>query len=97
MLKSGDRVICIDARFNSECRPYMPCWILQGARYTIRGIHKDPDIEGYGVYLWEVINPEQIWSNDKPREWSFNSNRFVLDPMPHSLPVVETRLVKSPN
>ena len=76
MFKPGDRVICIDASFNAETRPYMPCWVTKGETYTIRGIHKDPNIAGYGVYLEEVINPEQVWSNDEPREWSFSSRRF---------------------
>lgn len=76
MFKPGDRVVCIDASFNAETRPYMPCWVTKGETYTIRGIHKDPHIEGYGVYLEEVVNPEQVWSNDEPREWSFSARRF---------------------
>lgn len=76
MFKPGDRVVCIDASFNAETKPYMPCWIAKGETYTIRGIHKDPNIDGYGVYLEEVVNPEQVWSNDEPREWSFDARRF---------------------
>jgi hypothetical protein len=76
MFQIGQKVVCIDASFNAETKPYMPCWIKQGAVYTIRGIHKDPNIDGYGVYLEEVINPEQVWSNDEPREWSFGATRF---------------------
>lgn len=76
MFKIGQKVMCIDDRFNAETRPYMPCWVKKFGIYTIRGIHKDSDIEGYGVYLEEIVNPEQIWANDEPREWSFNSTRF---------------------
>lgn len=76
MFQIGQRVVCIDASFNAETRPYMPCWITKGTIYTIRGIHKDPNIVGYGVYLEEVVNPEQVWSNDEPREWSFSATRF---------------------
>lgn len=77
MFKIGDRVQCVDASLNGETRPYMPCWVTKGDTYTIRGIHKDPNIEGYGVYLEEVVNPEHIWANDEPREWSFSSRRFI--------------------
>ena len=72
----GERVVCINSNFSAECQQYMPCWITKGRTYTIRGIHVDPNIEGYGVYLEEVVNPEQIWSNDEPREWSFSAGRF---------------------
>ena len=76
MFKIGDRVECIDASFNAETKPYMPCWIKLHAIYHIRGIHKDSALEGYGVYLEEIINPEQVWSNDEPCEWSFDHRRF---------------------
>lgn len=76
MFKVGDRVQCINASFSAECQRYMPCWITKGETYTVRGIHKDPAIKGYGIYLEEIVNPEQIWSNDEPREWSFDSRRF---------------------
>ncbi len=76
MFRIGERVVCVNASFNAETRPYMPCWIKKHAIYHIRGIHKDPNIEGYGVYLEEIINPEQVWSNDEPREWSFDARRF---------------------
>jgi hypothetical protein len=76
MFKIGERVMCVDASFNAETRPYMPCWIKLHGIYHIRGIHKDPSLDGYGVYLEEVINPEQVWANDEPREWSFSASRF---------------------
>lgn len=76
MFKIGQRVVCVDASFNAETRPYMPCWVTKGETYTIRGIHTDHRIPGYGVYLEEVINPEQVWSDDEPREWPFAATRF---------------------
>jgi hypothetical protein len=76
--QTGEKVICTNDSFSAECQRYMPCWIKKGVVYTIRGVHVDPAIEGYGVYLEEVINPEQIWSNDEPREWSFDHRRFRL-------------------
>lgn len=77
MFKIGERVECIDASIHdSYTRRFMPCWVKHGAIYHIRGIHQDPKIPGYGVYLEEVVNPEQVWDNDKPREWSFNHTRF---------------------
>lgn len=76
MFQVGERVVCVNADFNAETKPYMPCWVKLGTIYTVRGIHKDPNLEGYGVYLEEVVNPEQVWSNDEPREWSFDARRF---------------------
>ena len=78
MFKVGDSVICVDdtppSDFNGA--PYCLVRPKKGELYTIRGIHTEPHIEGYGVYLEECLNPPMIWSCGDEAEWPFASTRF---------------------
>lgn len=59
MLKVGDTVVCIDDSppHYANGRDYTPIRPVKGERYTIRGIHTEPNIDGYGVFLEECVNP----------------------------------------
>lgn len=54
----------------------VPCRPRKGEVYTVRGIHREPHIEGYGVYVEELLNPPVIWSDGHEVEWPFASTRF---------------------
>lgn len=84
MFKLGQKVVCIDDSRNPETEAYTPCHPIKGQVYTIRGVHKQPNIPGYGVYLEELLNPIQMWSDSDEMEWPFKSERFR--------PVVESLL-----
>jgi hypothetical protein len=74
----GQKVICIDGTPPSaeNGSDYCPIRPVKGEMYTIRGIHTEPHIEGYGVYLEECLNPSTIWSDGHEAEWPFASTRF---------------------
>jgi hypothetical protein len=78
MFKVGDSVICVDDTPPSEANGADYCLIRpkKGEIYTVRGIHTEPHIEGYGVYLEECLNPSVIWSDGHEVEWPFTSTRF---------------------
>lgn len=78
MLKVGQKVVCIDDTPPSTQNgaDYMPCRPHEGLIYTIRDIHIEPGIPGYGVRLEEVLNPSVIWSDGTEAEWAFSSTRF---------------------
>ena len=78
MLRVGQKVVCIDGRpVRPDCAVGMPIRLIKGAEYTVRGIQKEPHIEGYGVYLEEILNPSMIWSDGDEREWSYDYRRFI--------------------
>ena len=77
MLTVGQRVICIDGsppRNNSA--NFLPLRLVAGQVYTIRSIHTEPHLDGYGVRLVELINPSIVWSDHDECEWSYQSERF---------------------
>jgi hypothetical protein len=77
MLKVGQKVVCIDdSPMRNGCGEYMPLRLIGGRIYTIRSIHTEPGIEGYGVRLEELLNPSIIWADGDEREWSYQSERF---------------------
>jgi hypothetical protein len=79
-VKIGQKVICIDDAPPSAANGSDYCLIrpIAGEIYTIRGIHIEPGIEGYGLYLEECLNPSVIWSDNTEVEWPFSSTRFKL-------------------
>ena len=83
MLKVGQKVVCIDdAPMRNNCGDVLPLRLIAGQVYTIREIHTEPHIEGYGVRLDELINPSIVWSDGDEKEWSYQSERFrpVVEP-----------------
>lgn len=72
----GQKVVCIDDSMNPETVNYTPCRPRKGEVYTVRAIHKEAHIEGYGVYLEELPNPSMIWADSDEREWPFRATRF---------------------
>jgi hypothetical protein len=78
MFKIGQKVICIDDTTPSSENGAAYCLIrpVKGEIYTIRGIHTEPYIDGYGVWLEECLNPSVIWSDRTEIEWPFASTRF---------------------
>lgn len=76
MFKVGQKVVCIDdAPMRNDCGDVMPLRLVRGKVYTVRSIHTEPHIEGYGVRLEELLNPSIVWA-DGEREWSYQSERF---------------------
>lgn len=76
MLKVGQKVVCIDWS-PIVCAPGTAMLRLtQGEVYTIRSIHTEPHIQGYGVRLNELLNPDVVWSDGSECEWSYASERF---------------------
>jgi hypothetical protein len=51
--------------------------LVEGAVYTVRSIHTEPHIQGYGVRLEELLNPSVLWSDGTEVEWSYMSERFL--------------------
>lgn len=80
MFKVGDSVVCVDDSPPHEQHGAAYCLVRpkKGEIYTIRGIHTEPHIEGYGVLLEELVNPSIIWANGIEQEWPFASTRFRL-------------------
>ena len=77
MLKAGQKVVCIDdGPIRNDCDDVVPLRLIAGAVYTIRSIHTEPGIEGYGVRLVELVNPSIVWADGDEREWSYQSERF---------------------
>lgn len=85
MLNVGQKVVCIDdAPMRNDCGDVMPLRLVAGRVYTVRAIHTEPHIQGYGVRLEELLNPSVVWADGDEREWSYQSERF--------LPVLEVDL-----
>ena len=83
MLTVGQKVVCIDARPpRNNSGPFLPLRLVEGRVYTVRSIHTEPHLDGYGVRLEELLNPSIVWSDADEKEWSYSSERFR--------PVVET-------
>lgn len=82
MLRVGQKVVCIDDAPPRHAAAQLPLRLVAGAVYTIREIHTEPNIDGYGVRLDELLNPSVVWSDGDEKEWSYQSERFR--------PVVET-------
>jgi len=79
MFRVGQKVVCIDdAPARNDCSTVTPLRLVHGSVYTIRSIHTEPHIEGYGVRLEELLNPSIIWADGDEKEWSYQSERFVL-------------------
>lgn len=78
MFRVGQKVICIDDTPPSAENGSDYCLIrpVAGQIYTIRGIHTEPHIDGYGVWLEECLNPSVVWSDGHEVEWPFASTRF---------------------
>lgn len=77
MLRVGQKVVCIDAApARNNAAPFMPLRLVEGAVYTIREIHTEPHLDGYGVRLEELVNPSVVWSDRDECEWSYQSDRF---------------------
>lgn len=95
MFKPGQKVVCVDDTPPSRANgaDYMPCRPHKGAIYTIRGVHTERHIEGYGVYLEEILNPSVIWSNGTECEWPFSSSRFrpLVEPPSRELHLTESQ------
>jgi len=82
MFRIGQKVVCIDDSMNPETVDYTPCRPRKGEVYTVRGFLVQDHIEGYGVYLEELLNPSIIWSDQDEKEWPFKPDRFrpVVEP-----------------
>lgn len=78
MFKIGQKVICIDDTPPSAQNGANYCLIrpVAGEVYTIRGVHTEAHIDGYGVYLEECLNPSVIWDSGEEIEWPLASTRF---------------------
>jgi hypothetical protein len=77
MLKVGQKVVCIDdAPMRNGCADCCPLRLVYGRIYTVRSIHTEPNIDGYGVRLEELLNPSIVWADGNEREWSYQSERF---------------------
>lgn len=76
MFRIGQKVICIDDSMNPETVDYTPMRPRKGEIYTIRGFLVQDHIDGYGVYLEELLNPSIIWSDQDEKEWPFKPGRF---------------------
>lgn len=83
MLKVGQKVVCIDdAPMRNNCGDVLPLRLVRGQVYTVRSIHTEPNIRGYGVRLEELLNPSVVWSDGDEKEWSYQSERF--QPIPEA-------------
>lgn len=64
MFSIGEKAVCVDASpVRSDCSTAMPLKLTDGAIYTVRSLHTEPELAGYGVRLDELPNPPVIWSN----------------------------------
>lgn len=78
MFKVGQKVICVDdAPMRNDCGDVMPLRLVHGRVYTVRSIHTEPHVVGYGVRLEELPNPSIVWADGEEREWSYQSERFA--------------------
>jgi len=90
MFQIGEKVVCIDASpARSDCAAAMPLKLTANAVYTVRSLHTEPHLSGYGVRLEELQNPSVIWSDNEEKEWSYASWRF------RALADIEDRLANS--
>lgn len=77
MLTVGQKVVCVDAApARNDTGKVMPLRLVEGGVYTIREIHTEPGIDGYGVRLNELLNPSIVWADGSEKEWSYQSERF---------------------
>lgn len=77
MLRVGQKVVCIDGSpIRNDCADVVPMRLVEGSVYTVRSIHTEPHIDGYGVRLDELLNPSIVWSDGVETEWSYQSERF---------------------
>lgn len=77
MFKLGQKVVCIDdAPMRNNCGDVLPLRLIKGQIYTVRAVHTEPHIQGYGVRLVELLNPSVVWSDGTEYEWSYQSERF---------------------
>ena len=76
LFRIGQKVVCVDDSMNPETVEYTPMRPRKGEIYTVRGFLVQDHIEGYGVYLEELINPSIIWSDQDEKEWPFKPERF---------------------
>jgi hypothetical protein len=77
MLRVGQKIVCIDgAPVRNDCAEVMPLRLVEGQIYTVRELHTEPHIHGYGVRLVELPNPSIVWSDGTEKEWSYQSERF---------------------
>jgi hypothetical protein len=76
ILRIGQKVVCVDDSINQETRPYVTMLPRTGGIYTVRGFDVNDHIEGYGVYLEELVNPTIIWADGDEKEWAFKPERF---------------------
>lgn len=74
--KVGQKVVCIDEAIRADCVQHLPLRPKLNRLYTVRSIHTEPDLEGYGIRLVELVNPSIVWSSGKDKEWSFDSRKF---------------------
>jgi hypothetical protein len=78
MFKVGQKIMCTDdAPARNDCGTVLPLRLTKGEIYTVRAIHTEPHIQGYGVRLEELLNPSIVWADGDEREWSYQSERFV--------------------
>lgn len=88
VFKIGQKIVCIDdAPMRNDCGTVLPLRLTKGDNYTVRSIHTEPHIQGYGVRLEELLNPLIVWADGDEREWSYQSERFrpVIEPEIDSL------------
>lgn len=78
MFKVGQKVVCVDDAppVTQNGADYLLCRPKHGEVYTVREIHTEPGIPGYGLRLEELVNPSVVWSDGTEAEWSFSSTRF---------------------
>lgn len=77
MFSIGQKIVCIDdAPAQHDCGDVVPLRLVAGTVYTVRSIHTEPNIDGYGVRLIELVNPSIVWSDGTESEWSYQSERF---------------------
>lgn len=77
MFKVGQKVVCVDdSPMRNDCGSCLPLRLVRSAVYTIRSIHTEPHIQGYGVRLEELLNPSIVWADSEEKEWSYQSERF---------------------
>jgi hypothetical protein len=73
----GQRVVCIDdSPPRNDCGDVLPLRLVRGTIYTVRSIHTEPNIDGYGIRLVELENPSIVWADGSESEWSYQSERF---------------------
>ncbi len=76
MFRIGQKVVCIDASVYGDAAPYLPMRCKVNEVYTVRSVHTEPHLTGYGIRLEEVLNPSMLWSDSDEKEWSFSATKF---------------------